>query len=47
MDLDYIPYPGDDHCVDCVLYSHEDQCCHAANAEECAQVNGLLDGDVT
>ena len=44
MDLtDLIPYPGDKDCPGC-LYSDAEQCCHAADAKECAQVNGLLDG---
>ena len=44
MDLDYIPYPGDDNYLGCVFYSYAEQCCKATCAEQCAQVNGLDDG---
>lgn len=38
-----VPYPYvKDDCEGCVLWSDVDQCCHAADAEECAAVNGLL-----
>ena len=43
-DDNIVPFPGDENCPGCVLYSFAEQLCQAANAEECAQVNGLLDG---
>lgn len=37
-----IPYPYEDEsCRSCPLWSYDDDCCGAANAEECAQINGL------
>lgn len=38
-----VPYPYDEiACPGCPYWSDADQCCHAADEEECAQVNGLL-----
>lgn len=43
VDLDYIPFPGDENCPGCWFYNYADQCCDAENEQECAQLNGLLD----
>lgn len=37
-----VPYPGNEDCPGCPYYSFSDKCCTASDAEECAQVNGLI-----
>ena len=37
-----LPYPGNPDCPGCPYWSDENQCCMAVDAEECAQVNGLI-----